>query len=171
MRVAIATASLIALTTGAWAADTAAPAPPKCSALNTQRHGRLVTGAWNSGGPGYVRYCGPGRAVLRVGGTSFTIKGGTCRAGQASMRFGLLGYGGLPGKGLVARLQPAGTDAHPRWYIRAGRIPIVDGQVQLPGFRSLPHHGTAIVSKDLQSATFSLGSPPRITGSWTCGSR
>ncbi len=170
MRLAIVTAGLIALATAGWAADTAAPAPPKCSALSTQRHGRLVTGPWNTGGPGYVRYCGPGRAVLRVGGTSFHIKGGTCRAGQASVRFGLLGYGGLPGRGFIARLQPAGTDARPRWYLRPGRIPIIDGEVQLPGFQSLPHQGTAIVAKDLQSATFSLGDParPRITGSWTC---
>jgi hypothetical protein len=169
MRVALVTASLAVLALAAWAADAAAPVPPKCSTLNTQRHGRLVTGEWNTGGPGYVRHCGPGRAVLRVGGKSFTIEDGTCRGSMASVRFGLLGHGGLTGKGFFARLQPAGTDAHPRWYIRPGRIPIIDGETQLPGFgNELPHQGTAIISKDLKSATFALRGPPQVTGSWTC---
>ena len=47
----------------------------------------------------------------------------------------------------------------------------MDGDVQLPGFDSLPgNHGTAIISKDLKSATFSIRDPwkPRVTGSWTC---
>ena len=37
-------ASLVALALGAWAAEAATSVPPKCSALNTQRHGRLVHG-------------------------------------------------------------------------------------------------------------------------------
>ena len=82
------------------------------------------------------------------------------------MGFGLNGYGGLPGKGFWVRLR-----AQAPWNLRPGRMPIIDGEVQLPGFSSLPHTGTAIVAKDVKSATFSLGSPSqtRITGSWRCG--
>ena len=157
-------AGVVALALGAWAAEAAAPIPPNCSALNAQRHGRLVTGGWNTGGPGYVRQCGPGRAVLRVGGESFTIEGGSCRGRLNGRNFGLIGYGGLPGKGFFLHLGLTNG----RWYVRPGRVDIIDGEVQLPGFDSLPHQGTAIISKDLMSATFTLGSPPRITGSWKC---
>ena len=160
MRVAIVTASLAALALGAWAAEAA---PPKCSALNTQRHATLHTG-------GYERYCGPGSAVLRVGGKSFTIDGGNCSGNLNRRSFGLIGYGGLTGKGFWFRLEPVKTaTGRTRWYVRPGRVTIMDGDVQLPGFSSLPgNHGTAIISKDLKSATFSVGSPPRVTGSWTC---
>jgi hypothetical protein len=161
MRVVIMAASVAGLAV-AWAAETAAPIPPKCSAVNAQRHATLRTG-------GYERYCGPGRAVARVGGKSFTIEGGNCSGRLNRRSFGLFGYGGLPGKGFWFRLEPVVTaDGRQRWFVRPGRVNIMDGDVDLPGFDSLPHPGTAIISKDLKSATFSLGSPPRITGSWTC---
>ena len=172
MRVAIVTACLAALALGALAAEAAAPIPPKCSALNTQRHATLYTEGLYPGPAtraGYIRYCGPGRAALRVGGKSFTIKGGNCSGRLNRRSFGLMGYGGLPGKGFWFRLAPVvTTGGRQRWYVRPGRNTIMDGEVHLPGFSSLPNQGTAIVSKDLKSATFSLGSPPRITGSWTC---
>ena len=80
-----------------------------------------------------------------------------------------MGVGGSRGKGVWFRLAPVvTTDGRQRWYVRPGRNTIMDGEVQLPGFSSLPSEGTAIISKDLKSATFSLGSPPRITGSWRC---
>ena len=165
MRVAIVTASLGAVVllgawvlSGAWAAEAAALIPPKCSALNTQRHATLRTG-------GYERYCGPGRAVVRVGSRSFTIESGNCSGNLNRRSFGLMGYGGLPGRGFWLRL----AQTNGRWYVRPGPNTIMDGEVQLPGFDSLPgNQGTAVISKDLKSATFSLGSPPRITGSWKC---
>ena len=127
MRVAILTASLAALALGAWAAEAAAPIPPKCSALNTQRHATLRAGV-------YERYCGPGRAVARVGGKSFTIDGGNC-SGPANRRsFGVVGYR-APGKGFWFRLAPVvTTDGRQRWYVRPGRVDIIDGDVNLPGF-------------------------------------
>ena len=162
MRVVIVSATLIALTLAAWSADAAAPIPPKCSALNTQRHATIHAA-------GYERYCGPGRAVLRVAGKAFTIRGGNCSGNLNRRSFGVIGRGGLPGKGFWARLEPVVTDdGRRRWYVRPGRVTIMDGEVQLPGLDSLPHQGTAIISRDLRSATFSLGSPPKITGSWTC---
>jgi hypothetical protein len=55
---------------------------------------------------------------------------------------------------------------------RPGRNAIVDSIVQLNG-RNLAPAGTAIVAKNLKSATFSLvtrgRSPIEITGSWECG--
>ena len=164
MRVAILTASLAALAVvgaGAWAAS-AAPLPLECSALNTQRHATVYAGA-------YERYCGPGLAVAHVGGKSFSIEGGNCSGRMNRRSFGLIGVGGLRGKGLWFRLAPVVTHSgRERWFVRPGRVDIIDGGVQLPGFSSLPNQGTAIISKDLKSATFSVGSPPRVTGSWTC---
>src|SRR5262245_32007386 len=157
----IAPSTVVALATGAWAADSAVPKPPKCSALNTQRHGRLVGGERN--GRWYVRYCGPGRAVLRVGDKTFRIEGGTCSGHMGSVNMGLVGYGGLRGKGFDAHLAFEGRHRQP------GRNPIIDGETQLPGFGlALPHQGMSMFSKDLMSATFTLGGPPRITGTWTC---
>jgi hypothetical protein len=57
-----------------------------------------------------------------------------------------------------------------------GRNAIIDGVIQLPGVSTANTRitGTAIKSKDLESATFSIGRadrPARITGSWTCGLR
>jgi hypothetical protein len=140
--------------------------------VDTQRHATLRTGgpypqSW------YERYCGPGRAVLRVGGKSFSIKGGSCSGRINRRSFGLIGYR-VPANGFWFRLAPVvTTDGRERWFVRPGRVGIIDGQVSLPGFSSLPYQGTAIISKDLKSATFSLAgpSPPsraRVTGSWTC---
>ena len=76
-----------------------------------------------------------------------------------------MGFGGVTGKGFFLHLGPTNG----RWYVRPGRVDIIDGEVQLPGFgNDLPHQGTAIISKDLKSATFTLGAPPKVTGSWTC---
>jgi hypothetical protein len=161
MRVALVTASLGVLALGAWATEAATPIPPKCSALDTQRHATLYTG-------GYHRYCGPGRAVVRVGGKSFTIEGGNCSGNLNRRSFGVMGYG-RPGRGFWFRLEPVVTAAgRSRWFVRPGRVNIMDGEVDLPGWDSFPRPGTAIISKDVKSATFSLGAPPRITGSWKC---
>jgi len=163
MRLVIVTASVAALALGAWwAAEADAPIPPKCSAMDTQRHATLRTG-------GYDRYCGPGRAVMRLGDKSLTMDSGNCSGRLNGRRFGLLGGGGVRGKGFSLHLEPVvAATGRPRWFVRPGRVGIMDGEVQLPGFSSLPHQGTAIISKDLKSATFSLGSPPRITGNWKC---
>ena len=94
MRVVIVAASVVALAV-AWAAEAAAPIPPKCTALNTQRHATRYTEGLYPGPatrPGYIRYCGPGRAVARVGGTSFTIEGGNCSGRGNRRSFGLMGY-------------------------------------------------------------------------------
>ena len=173
MRAAIVTASLAVLALGAWAAEAAAPLPPKCSALNTRNHATL-----RSGGYAYERYCGPGRAVIRVRGKaftkSFTIEGGNCSGNLNRRSFGLVGGSGPGGKGLWFRLEPVKTaSGRERWFVRPGHVDIMDGDVDVPGFPNAPgNHGTAIISKDLKSATFSIRarpeSPPMVTGSWRC---
>jgi hypothetical protein len=159
MRVGIVTTSLAALVMLAgWAAGASPPLPPKCSSADAQRPGALVHGG------SYLRYCGSGRAVVRVVGRSITIKGGRC----TSRRVGF----GVLGSGPHARGFSLVLDHHNV----PGRNAIIDGFIQLPGvsFATTPVTGTAIRSKDLERATFSIGKPghpARITGSWICGLR
>jgi hypothetical protein len=109
--------------------------------------------------------------VLRVDGKLFRIKHGNCNGNGVG--FGLLGYDGSwpHGRGMWLRLQRAGTDEM-YWQVRAGRYSVIDGEVQLPGYGSLPHTGSAIVTKHGKSlrGTFSLGSPANpVTGRFNCG--
>ena len=163
MRVVIMAASVSALAVGIWAAESATPTRPQCSAADTQRHATVETGS-------YTRYCGLGRAVLRIAGKSFTITSGNCSGRLNRRSFGLFGHGGVPGTGFWVRLEPVvAKSGRQRWFVRPGRVGIMDGETQLPGFSSLPHQGTAVISKDLKSATFSLlGGGVKISGSWTC---
>ena len=98
--------------------------------------------------------------MVRVGGKSFTIKGGYCTLGR--VRFGL--FADVAGaKGIVLVLRARN---------RTGRTEIIDSSVRLPGVTGeIPNTGTAIRAKGLKSGTFALmGSEgPRLTGSWTCG--
>jgi hypothetical protein len=156
-------AGAFALIAGAWTEKTASVVP-KCSASDTRNGRTLIRGAWE-------RDCGPGRAVLRVDGKVFRIKHGTCHR-SGGVGFGLLGRGASwpHGRGMVLRLSRAGTDEM-YWPFRAGRYSIIDGEVQLPGYGSLPHTGSAIVAKHGKSlrGTFLLGNPANpVTGRFTC---
>lgn len=140
-----------------------AAAGPTCSARDRRNDLTVRRGS-------YVRYCGPSRAVLGVDGKGFLIKHGHCDAD--GVWFGLLGYGGSwpHGRGMWLRLEPAGTDEM-FWPVRTGRYSVIDGEVQMPGYGSLPHTGRAIVVKHGQSlrGTFSLGDPANpVTGRFTC---
>jgi hypothetical protein len=157
VRVAIVTTILIALAVGAWAANAAAPLPPQCSAADIQSRATLQT-------PGYVRYCGPAQAVLWVGGKRFAFKVGRCS--PTRMYFGFLSNRGTsPSRGVILIL---GRRMSP------GRNHIMDWAAALPGVNldRIPGIGTAIVSKSLERATFSLdveGSTNKVRGSWSCG--
>ena len=159
-------AGVVALIAGAWTEKTASVGPT-CSASDT-RNGRVIRGGnWD-------RYCGPGRAVLRWNGKVFLIKHGTCHRSGGGVGFGLIGNGDMwpHGRGIWLRLggiQYRDVFVRP---IRTGRISVIDGEVQLPGYGSLPHTGSAIVAKHFKSAsaTFSLGSRANsVTGRFTCG--
>jgi hypothetical protein len=136
---------------------------PTCSARDTRNELTVRRGS-------YFRYCGPSWAVLRVDGKVFLIKHGSCNGNGVG--FGLLGYDSSwpHGRGMWLRLQPAGTDEM-FWPVRAGRYSVIDGEVQMPGYGSLPHTGRATVAKHGKSlrGTFSLGSPANpVTGRFTC---
>ena len=156
----------VALIAGAWT-EKPASLGPKCSASDTRNERIVRRGSWD-------RYCGPSRAVLRVDGNVFRIKHGTCRrSGGSGVGFGLLAWGPrFPhGRGMWLRLSRAGSDEM-SWHPRAGRYSVIDGEVQLPGYGSLPHTGSAIVAKHGKSlrGTFSLGNPANpVTGRFTCG--
>jgi len=83
------------------------------------------------------------------------------------MYFGVMPkrVGGAPARGFILILE--GSAKSP------GRHHIMDWAAELPGVNldRVPGTGTAIVSRDLQSATFSLdaeGSTTKVTGSWSC---
>jgi hypothetical protein len=160
MRRAIVSISVAALLTLSGRAAGASPdVPPKCSPADTQRHAILHSETFKAGGPWAGRYCGPGKAVVRVEGKSFTITGGFCTPGRVG--FGLFANAGTKGIVLVLRASN-----------RAGRTEIIDSSVRMPGVTGeIPNTGTAIRAKGLKSGTFTLtGSGAlRVTGSWTCG--
>ena len=160
MRGAIVVVSVVALLTlSGWAAGASPDVPPNCSPADTQRHAILHSEAFKAGGPYSARYCGPGRAVVRVGGKSFTVTGGFCTSGRVG--FGL--FANVGAKGIVLVLRASN---------RAGRTKIIDSSVRIPGVTGeIPNTGTAIRAKGLKSGTFALtrSGALRVTGSWTCG--
>jgi hypothetical protein len=167
MRVAmLLAASGFVLLLAGWTGEAAVPTPPECSPADTQQEAILTTGVFALGRPGYARFCGPGRAVVRLGGESFTIQGGRCGGPLSSPRwyyFGLFARGSAPGaRGFSVVLEPGD---------RSGPVKVIDSIVQLAG-RNLAPTGTAIVAKGLKSATFTLvtrgPARTRVTGSWTC---
>ena len=162
-------AGVVALIAGAWTVQAASVGPrsasvgPRCSAWDIRNERTLHDQFYF-----YDRYCGPGRAVLRMDGKVFLIKRGTCWRAGGGVGFGLIGYGGRQARGIWLKFRPAGRDFLDG-DMRAGRNSVVDGDVQLPGFSSLPRTGRAIVAKGLKSGTFSLGSRWNpLTGSFTC---
>ncbi len=165
MRLAIVTIGVLALVLG-WAAEAGVPTPPSCSSADAQRRAILFSGAYSTGGSGYSRHCGPGRAVVRLRGKSFTIQGGRCHGNILSPRwvyFGLLAQQSPGARGFSVVVEPGN---------RPGRNKISDSIVQVDGLNLAPT-GTAIVAKGLKSATFTLftrgPSRTKVTGSWTCG--
>lgn len=161
-------ASGVVLMLAGWTAEAAVPTPPKCSPADTQQRAILTTGVFALGRSGYARFCGPGRAVVRLGGKSFTIQDGRCGGQSLSSPrwyyFGLFARGSVPGaRGFSVVLKPGD---------RPGRVKVIDSIVEVAG-RDLAPTGTAIVAKGLKSATFTLvtrgPARTRVTGSWTCG--
>ncbi len=175
MRVAIVTTSVAGLLMLAgWAAGASSPLPPKCSPADAQGPEAQAYSETRYGGF-YLRFCGSGRAVVGVGGKSFTIKGGYCYSGRR-VGFGVLGIG--IGRTPAARAfwgtsRGRGVSLVMEYANRPGRNDIIGGDIQLPGVSYAETlTGTAIVAKGLKSATFSIrtpGHPARITGRWTCG--
>ena len=155
----VATAAVLVLTGSAVGASP--QMPPQCSAPATQRGGIMFSAESRAYGPYLRRYCGRGRAVVRVGSKTFVFNGGRCTSRR--LGFGLVGnVANAKGMWLVLE-QPN----------RTGRNNVIDGAIHLPGDTGeIAVSGSAIHAKGLNTATFSLygrGKPGRFTGTWTCG--
>jgi hypothetical protein len=133
------------------------PAPPQCSSADNSKHAWLhvPTPGLPGGHPLYVRFCGPARAVVRVRGKTFDIRGGSCddTSGYETIGIGLHAFARAPTASYVA--------------YASSTAPAVF--VQLPGIRSAM--GQALTTGNpIRSGTFlghfRDGTP--FSGSWTC---
>jgi hypothetical protein len=160
--VLVAVAASIVVLTG-WTTYGEGAIPRNCTTADTRQRAVLNIGVDSSGGPAYMRFCGPARAVVRVHGTSYRINGGICgdRSGPTRVYFGLIENGGRPGaRGLSLVLQPGNV---------AGSFKIIDSIVQVAGLDLAPR-GTAVVGDGRTSGTFAgEWKGTRVTGSWVCG--
>jgi hypothetical protein len=162
----LALSALVLMLVGGTTAG-AAPTPAKCSPADTRREATLATGAFRRGGTAYATFCGPGEAVVRLGGRSFTIQGGHCGRSESLrlVTFGVIANGPLyPGATGISILLKPGE--------QPGRVNVIDSIIQAAGLDLSPT-GTAVVAKGLNSGTFSLATrgsvQTHVTGIWTCG--
>jgi hypothetical protein len=126
----------------------------------------LTTGVFRRGVTAYATFCGRGKALVRLGGRSYSIDGGHCGdpGGFRQAGFGVIANTALyPGAtGLSILLKPGAE---------AGRVSVVDAIVQVAA-RDLDATGSAVVAKGLDRGIFTLTSKAsggiRVTGSWTC---
>ena len=148
----------------AWASSGDVAVPRKCTLADTRERAILQTAIDpTSGGPAYMRFCGPAHAVVRVRGVSYAINGGSCGHAYSQTRwvyFGLITNGANAGaKGLSRVLHPANKD---------GRADIVDSIVQVAGLNLAPR-GIAVQSNQLKAGTFSgIWDGTHVRGSWRC---
>lgn len=154
---------LVAAMLAGWA-SAASPddMPDRCSAADTRKGTIQLSPAWKAGGGTWSgRYCGRGRAVIKVGGRTIIISGGHCTSTRA--RFGLLGAAD-GAKGIWLLFEPN----------RVGENNVADGGFQAPGIPGeIALGGTVIRKKGLNTATFTLfgrsGANLKLRGSFTCG--
>jgi hypothetical protein len=165
----------LVLVATAWASGSSAP-PPECSAADTLKRVTLFA-------PPYARACGPARAVVRVGATTYVMRGGYCRRLDTQPTDALARYGVTVG---LFTNRPTGAPGYWRrravgrsiafWWVqpkpaRAGRFEIAETSVEVPGSPALAAGGFVTVPRGLNSGTFSFvdsGSATRITGSFRC---
>jgi hypothetical protein len=148
----------------AWTLAAANRTPPVCTAAQTREGAVLSVPGGPNDSPRYTRMCGPGRAIVRLAGRSFAIRGGRCdkpRHGLRWVYFGLITNGPQsPSAEGFSIVMEKGD--------RPGVVNVIDSIVQASGLNLAPT-GTTTVARDLRSGTFVLRSgEKRITGSWTC---
>jgi hypothetical protein len=154
----------LVLVAAAWANGSSA-APPKCSAADNLKGGMLIALPNR-------RACGPARAVVRVGATTYVMRGGSCERLDTQPTDALSRFRvtiGVFGAGATSR----GIDFW--WWQpkppRAGRFRIAETSLEAPGTTGFLGRAFVTVSKGLNSGTFSFvdsRSAIRITGSFTC---
>ena len=163
---AVLSVACLVLLLSAWTSANPATVPRACSPTDKQTRAVLTTGSYSKGGPGYARFCGPGRAVVRIGERSFTIRGARCgkRGHQRWLYFGLLANGTShqsDARGFSIVTEPGD---------RPRRARVIDSILQVTGVELVPV-GTTIVARGLNSGTLALvvpGTGERVTGTWAC---
>jgi hypothetical protein len=120
------------------------------------------------GNHGYV-FCGPGRIIVRVGGKTYTVKGGTCTTQPGNSRLEL-----QVGTVVTTAAGKAVNSGKPNANIGIGvGKPVIAGLDFYAAGRSY-HAGIAVHGHVPSGGTFSgkdLLNPSHrtMTGSWTCG--
>ena len=167
----------LVLVATAWA-NGSSLLPRECSAADNLKGVTLRA-------PPYARACGPARAVVHVGATTYVMRGGTCRRLDTQSTDPLARYG--VGIGLFTN-RPAGAPGYERrravgrgigfwWWqpkpVQAGRFEVAETGVEVPGERAMGAGGNGFVTvaRGLNSGTFSFvdgRSTTRITGSFSC---
>ena len=149
-----------------WGNGTAVAVPRTCTPADARERAFLVTGdrSRERDYP-YTRACGAASAVVRVGGATYVLKGGSCGYRDARTRwlwFGLFTGGNRPGasaEGLSLVLQPANRD---------GRTTLADSVVEVGGLNLAPRD-IAVQRDGLRRGTFSgIWQGTRVTGGWVC---
>jgi hypothetical protein len=147
--------------------------PPTCSSADTRRNATLL--APSPTAAIYLRFCGPARAVLRIGTSRYVIKGGHCVRGTnlptagprlGGIAIGLISDAPKPGRGILLWWDPPFTNV--------GRLQIDDSEIEIAEMR-VAASGTVIVGEDLNSGRFLLygrdasgPTGPLVRGSWSC---
>jgi hypothetical protein len=178
MRLALAASWVLLLMATGWRTGPVSLTPRQCSAADTKQQKTLVLPS--TGNPVYFRYCGPARALVRVNGRAYRIRGGRCIGDalgvpkRTSNRIAAIAIGLLappparPRLGIVFWWDPPST--------RQRRVTIHESEIEVPG-RRIAASGAVIVGRNVGDVgTFRLygraGAGPtgdRVTGSWTCG--
>jgi hypothetical protein len=153
----------------AWTEQTPAPGVPECSAEQMRRGAVLNSGTAPSGGPLYIRFCGPGRVVVRQAGKRWEVPSGLCtehrradgRIVVRNVMFGVLTNDPAPNLVGVAFWWDAPRKPKQR------PVTVNDAAFELPGFVAAGF--PMVTSAGPRGGTFVfLRSHPRVTGRWTC---
>src|SRR5215207_9140348 len=152
---------VLVLLTTAWANGSSAVAPPKCSPADNARAAVLTSGKGAYNSPLYIRACGPARAVVRLLGKTYVIRGGSCE--RQALDGQPLDHRILRGVniGLLANRPARPALGVSFWWVKslstAGRIKAQESAIQVPGVR-VDGAGFVFVTvaKGLNSGTFSF---------------
>jgi hypothetical protein len=133
------------------------PPPPRCTAADNSKHTilHIPTPGLPGGHPLYVRYCGLAQAVVRLAGTSYRIRGGSCADTKGYERIGI-GLHAFTHAPTASSLRFASSTA-----------PTVD--IQLPRIRYATGRATTS-GTPIRSGRFTghLRNGTPFDGSWTC---
>lgn len=161
---AVGAVGVVALCGGRVTAAPFAETPPSCSPRDVRSGAVIRSPGWESSSrPGFLRFCGSARVVIRVGERRVVLSGGSCSARRVRIGFEVNGVGSARS----SRVFYVVLD-HPT---RPGRAKLIDGLIQVPGFglAGASPLGIAVVAKDRGSATFTLNTgSDKVTGRWTC---